>query len=533
MADYQPGVAESSQSINNVLAHGLPPISQPLTQDPSSPYVSDIYSPLPTGCWTIPFHGNCPRCCHHHSAVQVKVKVTQDSNQVSYVHCDNCQERWAAFGGRNSTRISLLSTTTTEPDPIERQVRYSLIDVVKAVTGAAPLRTLPESSSTVPSRQPSFNVSTKAESHTSSPSQEQTSSLRQPKVTSPTEARPHHQRVVPISSPSSEHTNVTNDRSGPHRLLSKIKKNVVTRIPILQKIKKFSMVPSKHPEMSIRQFEKSPACMPPVSTSNIHVEQSQVPRPTHDSVNQVEADVVASPKRLAEVAAFIAGLDKTVLNSKNEQERIKWMREVYTEFKAGRKRSEGQLAISAIVHTSIPGEPPQSQSMTLDQLSAEVRYAGTHFEGLDLLAEAIRRASLTNSDLNADAQSASDANTVASSPRPVRQEFLERVRRGIRSHRPLSLDSSSQSAPHFRSRLRHSFDALMYSEAESTSSIHGQASSRWSASTLGDRSTYTVYETPPHETVDRPGSHEGYASDILSSTPLALSTSRDDTVMSR
>jgi hypothetical protein len=189
----------------------------------------------------------------------------------------------------------------------------------------------------------------------------------------------------------------------------------------------------------------------------------------------------------------------------------------YADFKAGRRRPSGALALSAIFHTSIPDTTPQSRSMTPDQFSAELRCVGTHTEGLDLLAAALRRGSLTNSDLNADTQSVSDESIVTSFTRPSRQEFLERVRRGLGSQRqrPLSLDSAPRSAPHRHSRLRHSVDILRSNETEGTSSVRGQASSRWSNST-----STTAHEALPREAAHYSENHAAHDTEAPESPAL-------------
>jgi hypothetical protein len=516
MADYPPDVAGNSQSIiNNVPAHDSPPTLQSLRQDTSLPDAHDEFRPLPQGCWIVPFHGECPRCYHHHSAVQVKVKVTQDLNQLSYVHCGNCQQRWPAFGGRNSTKISLLSTTTIEPELIEKRVYYSLVEVVQAITGAAPLRTLPESSSTVPSCQPSFNTSIRNVICSAPPARHQVSSVAQLPIASSTEIGACHQQELPATSHSSAHPVAVNYRRGPSRLLSKLKDKVMARISRSYKNKKLFLEP--HDQMSARQIEKPLGQLQPVPAQIIATEHSLAEDQSLRDMDKVGVDIAGSYKRLAEVVAFVANLDKTILNSKNEEERIEWMRVEYADFKAGRRRPSGALALSAIFHTSIPDTTPQSRSMTPDQFSAELRCVGTHTEGLDLLAAALRRGSLTNSDLNADTQSVSDESIVTSFTRPSRQEFLERVRRGLGSQRqrPLSLDSAPRSAPHRHSRLRHSVDILRSNETEGTSSVRGQASSRWSNST-----STTAHEALPREAAHYSENHAAHDTEAPESPAL-------------
>jgi DNA-directed RNA polymerase subunit M/transcription elongation factor TFIIS len=543
MAGSQSVVAEVSHVSNAVLAHSSTSPPQPSRHDTFSSHISDEYSPLPPGRWTFDFHGNCPRCYHRHSAVQVQVKVTHDASQVSYVHCERCKERWAAFGGRNTTRISLLSNATIDPDPIERGVRYSLIDIVKLATAAASLGTLPEASSShVPSRQPSVNSTTDDVSCSTPSPRRPSSSIKTSEDISPAEVCEHNQRLEPAPSLSAEHTNVAKNRSSPYRLLFKLKKKIMVRFSILQRDPKPIVGTSKQPRKSPRQLEKSPIQTQTAADQDIVLTaQSSTTVPAQDALvatdatmsEATEVEVAGRCKRLAEVVAFVASLDKSVLNSKNEQERAQWMREVYTEFKARRGRGEAHLGISTIVHTSIPCELPRSPQIPLDRRSVEVLHAGTHIEGLELIEAALRRGSITISEPNTDAQSASDERTVASFPRYARQQFLQRVQRGLWTHRPLSVDGATQSMPHLRSRLRHSYDAAMPTRADSTSSVHGQASSRWSATTLHDGSTHTGHGPVSEDTVHRAANHEGHDDEVPNSIPLPPSASEDDSNYTR
>jgi hypothetical protein len=156
MDDQHSASADASPSHSIHLdTTGPPIISSPVRQETSSTSSKGAYRRLPEGRWILDFHGNCPRCHHHHDSVQVKVKVSKNTDHTSWVHCEECNAKWAAFGARNGTTISLLSTTTTTPDPVEEGVRHSLSEVVKMAMTASALGILAEQPSHASSRQSS------------------------------------------------------------------------------------------------------------------------------------------------------------------------------------------------------------------------------------------------------------------------------------------------------------------------------------------------------------------------------------------
>lgn len=128
---------ESSESLSSVVEHeGVEDAAIDLGSLHGTEIPDDHYRPLPPGCWTLPFHGDCPHCRHHHSGVEVRVTIAEDPSQVSHVRCERCQLKWAAFGGRNTTRLSLMSTASTYPDVDDRDDRENLGDVVQETVAA-------------------------------------------------------------------------------------------------------------------------------------------------------------------------------------------------------------------------------------------------------------------------------------------------------------------------------------------------------------------------------------------------------------
>ena len=90
------------------------PLPQPTPRRDSASTTSSSISP---GYYTLPIHGNCPRCHHRHRAANIR--ISRDSGRVSRVNCEKCGGRWLSFGGPNATSISLLSSQTIDIDPAD------------------------------------------------------------------------------------------------------------------------------------------------------------------------------------------------------------------------------------------------------------------------------------------------------------------------------------------------------------------------------------------------------------------------------
>jgi hypothetical protein len=531
MTDSQSIMAEGSHAPKLASIPSLAPTPNLSREDTGSSQGCERYEPLPPGCWTLDFHGNCPRCHHHNRALQVQVKVTPDAQQVSYVHCERCQDRWAAFGGRNSTRISLLSATTTEPDPVARGVRYSLIDIVNLATGKVPLGTLPESSSPVPSRHPS--VKAYAPSNPPAPSS-------YPRVSEsvkdaeffPIPTSQSHQHLKVTTCDVTDHARPATIRGNALQLISILKTKVTKRFPMMHRINMKQKIRFIKPrEMSKRQFEKSPIGTPPIGDLDIVPAGLSDPAVKRQGIYadrkaSVSADfqnkVVEPSKRIAEVVAFVASLEKSKLKSMSEEERIEWMRKEYTAFKARKTKPLVPLSMSAIVHESIPTELPTSPPRTLDRLSMEMLGIGAHVELLDSLEAALYRGSIAISETTSEAPSAPDENTIVLSPCNPGQHLVQRLRQGL--GRPQSLPNTLSSSSHLRPTIRHSFDALVPGRGSSTWSTRGQLTSRFSQVSTLNSSTSSVDQFVSPDILHLAENHEESGMDSLMPSPPSQST---------
>lgn len=497
MADPQSVAAEASQQV----APGLTPSNAPtpsLVEIRSPSHNQGPPLPLPEGRWTFPIHGNCPRCCHHHSAAQVEVEITKDDSQVSWVNCERCKERWAAIGGRNATTISLLSETTSDADSIERQVRLHLIDIVRMATEAASLGASTEQPSNAPSddhhiEASSHNVSSTVPSppsptHIVAAEDEQTAKLDFQQQSTQGVPRP----ATPITT--------SGNNSGLHRRLSSLKGRITAHLPILHRANLRQMFrPSKQPKMSPRQIEKSPARTPPAHDHVIDEEPSNlssVPEVSNDAhVERLppppRASVHESSLRFKDVATFIRSLDQSALKTMNDKQRAAWMREHYTEFKVRNRVQRASLSISEVFHTSIPVDPSYGYYTYHNRLSADVRGIGTGLDRQDwheAHGTGQRQGSLSISDRFSEASTVRDDITVASFPRYSPQDHSRQVLRS-RTQRPLSLqNNSTRSSPHLRQLVRQSLPMFLITGTRGTSTTRGQASVRLSQGSTFNRS---------------------------------------------
>jgi hypothetical protein len=512
MADHRFVVVDTTH------AQDVSPFCAPTdSAQPTAPLdASDVYKSLPNGCWIVPLHGSCSRCHHYHKAVQVRIKVAQDQIQASHIHCDNCKDPWVAFSARNATQVSLLSTITTEPDLIASEIRTRLIDIINRATVGAANGTLTNPSSPVLLLQPSGVARVNDNLGCHSDSITHTTSSKRHETDVVTEPARQHQHSKPTMTKPRRSSTSNKQRSNFSRILSKVKTKITARIPMLYR--------GRYPEtpepltISTRQLDKSPVRTPPAAkaeaiTINMPLAEPQLHGVTGDqgTPELYSTGVTATePDKLSEVATFLASLDRSALDSMTDDERKKWMRKAYTDFKSRNKRSKVSIGLSPIIETSIAGELPRAVGH-INRRSDEVRYAGSHIEDLELVP---RRFSTSSSNAAFDAQSFSDdntvVNTVVTAPGNSAQSRLQQLRRGTDVQRPQSMPNAPPSPRLFHRRGRGSFDSRMYRGGGSTSSLRGHpASLRSQGSMTLNGSTVSLYQTlseaiiRPSESVER------------------------------
>lgn len=87
---------------------------------------SESHASSVAGLVTLPLHGDCSRCHHHHSSARFRVNLFRNSNIMTNLVCERCKEKWLVMGGRNTTQLSLPSLKYTRPDSVANDVRPHL-----------------------------------------------------------------------------------------------------------------------------------------------------------------------------------------------------------------------------------------------------------------------------------------------------------------------------------------------------------------------------------------------------------------------
>ncbi|KAF1998370.1 hypothetical protein P154DRAFT_577961 [Amniculicola lignicola CBS 123094] len=330
----------------DVELHGPSSIT-PVRRDTGSTTGSDDYVPLPPGRYTLLINGNCPRCHHHHKAALVKVKVFNDRDRVSHVQCENgdCQQYWLAFGGGNSTRISLLSQCT-ETDPIEiereKESRYELIQIVRSVTSVASLSNIPEFPSRQPSREPSVHNDASR------------SIAEDPTSVDNANPHPHEEtRPQPVSvtyEVDSDHAfpGTTQPGAGTRRtkqLLTRLKRKIKDHLPPWKKPFHFKQLlrSQKGSPMTERRQGKLPATPSPTprspampqdsdSTKDMDIRCDYKPNVHEEEAGPSDPDKPDSEKHEAETRSRNPqpNVDKEELRNMAKEDRIAWLRKQFT-----------------------------------------------------------------------------------------------------------------------------------------------------------------------------------------------------------
>lgn len=524
MADQQPAVAEASRQLDTDSIH-TDLISPPSRRDSISSESSIQYQPLPEGHWTVAFHGNCRICRHHHSAALVKIKVTQDEGQINRVKCEKCGATWAAFGGRNATLVSLLSTTSTEPDDMKEEVRLHLIDVVMMATqrAEASLVTLPEQSSISTLEEPDVKVF----SHEAPTATKHSSAQLAPALVTEEES------LAPsFEQPSQTLPCAVSDGSkGLRQRLAELKRKVTMRFPGLRR-NRFRQMISKAstPFRTSKQTEKSDVR---TALPERRLEIREEPTADHDVHDHAPQQAHPRPSapvpvvRFHDVASFIMSLDKSGLETMTDKQQAAWMRRHYTDFKRRPKR-RSSLGFSEIFETDIHPHIPAGY---WGRRSLEVRAAGTHFEGLDrdeFNGDSPRWSSISISDRLSEAPTAHDDITIASFPRHSPRNPLQRVQG--RTQRPLSLPNGTRSLPHLRHRLRSSLPAFFYDGVGSSSTTRGQEPVRFFQGSIAGEFTTGVHDfATTQESLNQPRNMDTPPRNHSASPQLSVSTFRNDT----
>lgn len=397
----QPPDNSSSASFNTSTVQGIPE-GIPRRRSDTSSITSSSTSPvpIPPGHYILPIHGNCPRCHHYHKAASINVRMSADANRASYVCCEKCNEKWFAFGAGNSTRISLLSTQTAEPETVEceRDFRYALIEMVRSVTSvasASALASVPEQPSRVPSLHRSLHQGVKdnEEGIQRGPQEMNFATQSTPELGIPgssLEAVPTEKRTRDL------HRLQHLDKS--RSLFEQIRSRIKKRFLLLKTSRLRTLLPSRQ---GARPTTKALGKLP-IGEAEV---QDAV---TTDAISNAEAEHMAHRRAPSSIPATGVGrrksssmakmsthwgdIDLAHIKRMPREDRVAWFRKQYVQLKA--QHAVEYWCKSKSTTTSAPGTedfrsrsppPPPSSHSSAPQpsrrYSEDLRLIGSHLQG--------------------------------------------------------------------------------------------------------------------------------------------------------
>jgi hypothetical protein len=413
--------------------------------------VNQTAVPLPPGFYTLPIHGNCPRCHHYHRAATINVRVSGDSSRPSHVYCEKCKEKWLAFGGGNSTRISLLSTQTTEPDLLELDFRKELIGMVRSVTSIASplaLASVPEQPSAGPSREVSIrsrNIDKGQESNATSSRSPISGHEISPTATSGRDTAYADQpttSVAPTSQPSKK----------PMTAYQQLKMMVKDRFRALKKLRWKHLRARKAEKMSKKGQGKLPVVQinpiddDIVTSKKVQAENTGIPH-REDTIASCHSDKVDQSNTVEAPDSKM----KEMLQKMSEEERVAWMREQFTDVKC---RCPSQCFCRRVPesisppHTSDtgfqPSNPPPSPLVSEEEPQRhqphDIFMIGSHFPGFqagDLQYPSHLLSTGSQTRLSQEA-TAVDTDSITITSNPSFLDVAPHQRQRSRSPRPMS-----------------------------------------------------------------------------------------------
>ncbi|KAF2124861.1 hypothetical protein P153DRAFT_390330 [Dothidotthia symphoricarpi CBS 119687] len=407
-------------------------------------------NPIPPGTWILGISGNCPSCHHRHKAVKIQVKASNDSDHVGEVHCDNCHRLWLGFGERNSTRISLISTKTIEPDPIKTEFRSVLINLVRSATTATAvaspsLATIPESPSTGLSRE-GFGqsaVHNGAQGVRSANARAPSRPLTGNETDVPVLNRPIFPRTDEYRTPS--HGYVANKKS---RLLLRLQQ----KLPMLKNIRfgRLLKLPGRR-RRSPEEQAKSPV---PYSTSAAATPGLAIVTPSislagHE-LNNTEPRIYASLPRsddpgtcgpLAspeQALESLKSLDRSVLKEMSLEQCVAWMREQLTSFKLRHTGYRLSAVDPTMENTNAQPDLDPAELISIPPVPAAREQSfvglGSHFG----LADGLRGRPLSMNDIDISDTTEAEGTIIVSTPRQTVRETPSQTGL-VPGSRPLSL----------------------------------------------------------------------------------------------
>ncbi|KAE8833279.1 hypothetical protein HRS9139_05098 [Pyrenophora teres f. teres] len=415
----------------------------------------------------------------------MRVRVSVDSTQFGNAHCEKCHRLWLAFGQINTTRLSLLSTMSIEPPPVESEFRAALIHIIRAATPVAALSptltAIPEAASSVPSRETSVSSTTRVGLHR--PSTATGNELG----STPLGLIASTSGLRNANTPHTEHRRTQKSKrfgaKGSH-FLQHIKQRIISKLPNrgLWFIRKRNSTPEQHQEA---HETLRPNVLPP------SVHSTTCDDSTSSSVT-LEAGTAANPPNIcdgastsADALASLKALDPHLLQPLPAHQLFEWGREQITKFKAlpdcltnqpAMVDSETQISIPDYLHLTL--DPYSQRRSSLAYIGG---WLGSN-EYLDSIHGS--NATIAVRPLSISETRFSEAETIA-----------ETIR-GSREHRPHSLNLAMQ-ANWNRAEGRRSIESTTTGGlVRSMATGRGRADNRLSRTSWNQTSSVSDTEPP-------------------------------------
>ncbi|KAF2660017.1 hypothetical protein K491DRAFT_675054 [Lophiostoma macrostomum CBS 122681] len=475
-------------------------MSRQSRRDTGSSLDSGSTKSMPPGFYSIPIHGNCPRCHHYHKAAIIK--ISGDATHVEKVDCENCGSRWLGFGGRNSTCISLLSTLTDDLEPEEKQVRETLINMVRSVTSmgsiaspTAALASVPELPSPGPSREHSVrrprdqgsNIATAA---TAAPESGRQQSIQRDMDRSDA-GLPQRTRATTMDTATS--LNVK-----PLAFVGNVKRRLRNRFPVLDRVHVRKIIRSmKRPRVTDKAKGKLPVTQDPSRDDSFW---GQDPSRVQAGLrgqreNHPRRDPRPYPRRLSRSKQE---QDLETLKSLTKEDRIIWLRTQMGDRKCPCSKDcycrDAEVAHDAPSTADDPlATDPTPEAPAVQRRSLEYLFSGigSHFppgtflhRSRPISIESTTRFSQAATALNSDSMTVTSGPTARPLLAPQHQQ-----RQRSRSPRPVSLPPGSRSPLRQSTGIddfedRSSMDSFATDRAVRSASRNRPLATRYSSTSL-------------------------------------------------
>jgi len=481
MASQTPSIT-ARLSNGHELSTTTNPAIELATHDTTSSIGSAVQ--LPPGYWAMNLSGNCPSCHHHHKSLLMRVRVSGDSTQFGDVHCEKCRGLWLAFGQVNTTRLSLLSTMSIEPPPLESEFRAALIHIIRAATPIAALSStltaIPEAGSSIPSSETSVRsthvgiqrpsiVTRNEPGSTSAGLANSMSGLRNTK---------EHRRI---------HLTKRFGEKGSH-FIHYIKQRIVSKLP--NHGIWFSTKKKSTPKQRRHVHEIWAPNVPPPSLTSIPLDDITSSSVTLEAGLTVNPpDVCAGSSTSADALASLKALDPQVLQPLPAHQRFTWGRKQFTEFRA-LPTSPINRPVMVDSETQIStAESLQLTSGPYSRRHSILAYMGSWLSSNEYLdSNRGSNATLNGRPLSVSETRLSEADTIV--------ETL----RGSRERRPHSLNFAMQASWN-RTEARRSIDSTATGGAvRSMTTGRGRADDRLSRTSVNRTSSINGTEPPTPRT---------------------------------